>query len=79
MDIAEMIHNIETAGEGDIQEIVFAAMQRYRELYPDWEIIQYSLNKKDPKEYHRQAIQIAKMILRQGLSCCGGDGKNGYP
>ena len=53
MDIAEMIHNIETAGEGDIQEIVFAAMQRYRKLYPDWEIVQSSLYKKDPKEYRR--------------------------
>ena len=49
MDIAEMIHNIETAGEGDIQEIVFAAMERDRELYPDWEIVQYSLYKKRPK------------------------------
>ena len=71
MDFDEMINGIERAGEGDIQEIVFAAMQRYRELYPDWEIVQYSLYKKDPKEYRRQVIQIGKMLLRQGLSSCG--------
>ena len=44
-----MIDQIINAKPEEMEEIVQAVLTRYRELYPDWEIIFLSLDKKENK------------------------------
>ena len=42
-----MIHYIKNAKPEELEDIVQAVLVRYRELYPDWEIMFLSLDKKE--------------------------------
>ena len=44
-----MINRIKNAKPEEMEEIVQAVLARYRELYPDWEILFLSLDKKENK------------------------------
>ena len=44
-----MIDQIMNAKPEELEDIVQAVLARYRELYPDWEIMFLSLDKKDNK------------------------------
>lgn len=44
-----MINRIKNAKPEEMEEIVQAVLTRYRELYPDWEIMFLSLDKKENK------------------------------
>ena len=53
----DLVEEIAQADEMEIESLLDAVVQRYAQLYPDWEISTISLEKStDPKE------QIEKMI-----------------
>lgn len=46
----DTINRIEQAGRREIGILVDAAMKRYRELFPDWEILYYAYPRRDAEE-----------------------------
>lgn len=52
-----MIDMIKNATEDEITEIVMAALKRYRELFPDWEISTINIDKTEDKN-----TQLDQMI-----------------
>ena len=51
-----MINRIKNAKPEEMEEIVQAVLARYRELYPDWEIMFLSLDKKENKNDQLDSI-----------------------
>lgn len=63
----DLIKAIENAKEVEVYELLNAVLERYRELNPEWNIIYYAINKKDPKEYKRQILRIIKFMIKYEL------------
>ena len=59
--IEEMVGQV---NKEDIDLYVKCAMDRYRELFPDWEMFYMAIPKKDPKE-RAQTIQYLIEMLRK--------------
>ena len=47
---------IQTATEDEISDMVLAIQQRYNELYPDWELSYYCLERKKNKNEQLDAM-----------------------
>ena len=60
MPMDEVIRAIEKADKEDIQDILHAAMERYRELYPDWKIQFVSV---DPNAMDERSVKLRKWML----------------
>lgn len=60
----EVIDRITQAEAGEIQEYVTAAFNRYRQLYPEWDITYMAIPKNDLEDRQR-TIQYIIEILRR--------------
>ena len=66
MPMDEVIRAIERADREDIQDILHAVMERYRELYPDWKMqfISVDLNAMDERSVKiRNWLHAAEQIF----------------
>ena len=43
------------------------AMERYRDLYPDWSIIYYAIENKDRRKYKKELLRIIWMMVKYDL------------
>lgn len=57
-----MLEQIQNATREEISDILLAAMNRYRELYPDWEIFYTSIEKSVDK--NAQLDQMIALLER---------------
>ena len=55
----EVIRAIEKADREDIQDILHAAMERYRELYPEWKMQFISV---DPNATDERSMKICNWL-----------------
>ena len=59
MQMDEVIRAIEQAGEDNIQDLLQAVMERYRELYPQWRMLFLSA---DPNNTDERNWEFLKLI-----------------
>lgn len=59
----EVIKAIENASDTQINEIINAVTRRYERLYPDWEVVFYSISR-EPKKRRTQKWQLLRMIWK---------------
>lgn len=58
-----IIHEISRAKAEELDELLQAVLKRYREVYPDWEIITVSLEKAvDKKEQQDRIIRLMEKM-----------------
>lgn len=67
MEKSELMRRLKEARVEDIQELMRALHDRYRELYPDWEIFVFSLECCDPKLRKKRFAQIMEIAYRYGM------------
>ena len=60
MPIDEAIRAIEKADRENIQDVLHAAMERYRELYPEWKMQFVSV---DPNATDKRSVRLRKWML----------------
>ena len=60
----EIFKKIRRADDAEINEIIDALTQRYKEVYPDWEIMFLAMPRNDPDACLRRLEQIADFIRR---------------
>ena len=65
MDKEKIYEYIEEADRKEIMEILDSAVNRFRELYADQELILLTLPKNDPAERSRLVAQAIKMLNEQ--------------
>ena len=59
----ELLNEIKHVGKEEIQDVVQAVLERYRELYPEWDINVFSLEKsKDKNEQLDRIIGLAEKL-----------------
>lgn len=51
----------------DVQEVMNAVHDRYRELYPDWELYFFSLERCAGEERRRKFEEIMEFAFRHGV------------
>lgn len=54
----EIIMKIEEANEAQIDELLSTAIERKRELFPDWEILYLALPKRDTRQWKQILDQV---------------------
>ena len=59
-----ILEDIKQADDYEIYEIVTAAMDRYREVYPEWEIMYLAVPKNNPEERKRILEQAFNYLKR---------------
>lgn len=57
----EVLNYISQMGAEEIADILDAAMNRYRKLYPDWEITYCAAEKNDPQARQRILDFLARL------------------
>ena len=57
----EALNYISQVGVGEIADILDAAMNRHKALYPDWEIIYCAAEKNDPQAKQRILDFLARL------------------
>ena len=67
MEKNKMIEDIQKIQAGDIHQIMDAVMARYRELYPDWEIYCFSMERCGEKERRQKLGEIMEFAYRHGV------------
>ena len=50
MEISEILQAIQEAGPEDMSDLVNTLSRRYRQLYPDWDILYIACPKNNPEE-----------------------------
>ena len=60
MPMDEVIRAIEQADTENMQDVMQAAMKRYRELYPDWKMIFLSAPKNAPDAQSQAALELIR-------------------
>ena len=58
MPMDEVIRAIEQTDTENMQDVMQAAMKRYRELYPDWKMIFLSAPKNAPDAQSQAALEL---------------------
>lgn len=61
MPMDELIRAIERADEENIQDVLSAAIGRYRELYPGWKMLFISV---DPNAMDERSVRFRELMLR---------------
>ncbi len=65
-----MLEKIQNATREEISEILPAAMARYRELYPEWEIFYTSIEKSvDKNRQLNQMIALLEQMKEHSDAC----------
>ena len=62
MPMDEVIRAIEQTDMENMQDVIQAAIGRYRELYPDWEIIFISANTKATDECSQELLKLIRKV-----------------
>ena len=57
-----LIQQIASADAEQIEHIISAALERYRDLFPDWEIMLFSLERKGSRE--EQIDQFIRLLQK---------------
>ena len=65
MDMKKVLESIRNADTTEIGDILEAAVQRKRELYPEWEMVYLALPKNDPQERKRTLEWVWKDLTRE--------------
>ena len=63
----QLIKAIRGADRNEIWDVLAAAMERYREGYPDWSIIYYAIENKNRRKYKRELLRIIWMMIKYDL------------
>ena len=63
----QLIKAIRGADRNEIGDVLAAAMERYREVYPDWSIIYYAIENKNRRKYKRELLRIIWMMIKYDL------------
>ena len=63
----EVIDRITQAEAGEIQEYVAAAFNRYRQLYPEWDITYMAIPKNDPEDRKRTIQYMIEMLCKEQM------------
>ena len=63
----QLIKAIKCADQKEIRDILDAAMERYREVYPEWNIIYYAIENKDHRKYKKELLRTIWMIVKYEL------------
>lgn len=66
MPMDEVIHAIEKADSENIQDLINAVFQRYRELFPDWEMVYFALEKEKIAGQRDEVMQVLRMAYLLG-------------
>lgn len=59
----EVFMKIEEAGLEEIDELLSAALDRKRELFPEWEIVYLAMPKKDTQQWKRILDQVYAYLV----------------
>ena len=62
MPMDEVIRAIEQTDMENMQDVIHAAIGRYRELCPDWEIIFISANTKATDECSQELLKLIRKV-----------------
>ena len=63
----QLIKAIRGADRNEIGDLLAAAMERYREVFPDWSIIYYAIENKNRRKYKRELLRIIWMMIKYDL------------
>lgn len=63
----QLIKAIRGADRNEIGDVLAAAMERYREVYPDWRIFYYAIENKNRRKYKRELLRIIWMMIKYDL------------
>ena len=58
---------IEQADDLMLNEIIHAAIQRHREICPEWEVFLFLLTKTDPEDRKKQLNEIFDFMMRHHM------------
>ncbi len=59
----EILKKIEEADPGEIDELLSTAIERKRELFPDWEILYLAMAKKDTEKWKEILEQVYAYLV----------------
>ena len=65
MDSESVLRLIENADEETLDCILNAVFERRKSLFPDWEMIYFSLPKNNPKERKMILVQALDILMRE--------------
>ena len=63
----QLIKAIRGADRNEIGDVLAAAVERYREVYPDWIIFYYAIENKNRRKYKRELLRIIWMMIKYDL------------
>lgn len=63
----QLIKAIRCADKKEIRDILAVAMDRYREVYPDWSIIYYAIENKNRWKYKKELLRTIWMMVKYDL------------
>lgn len=67
MPMDELIRAIGQVDAENIQDLVNAFIGRYRELYPQWDIVFFSLEKGEEEARRQKVEQILSFVREHGV------------
>ena len=62
-----VLERICSAGRDEIDLYMKAAVERYREVFPEWEILYMAIPKNDPEDRRRTIQYIIEMLKKNGV------------
>ena len=68
MPMDEIIRGIEKADVENMQDVLKAVLERYRELYPDWEILLVSAKKDATDDLSKEILDFISKIEKRTVT-----------